>query len=76
MSGKKIYISPPCVAGDELDMVREAIESGWIAPLGPHVDAFEKEFAARVGMRRRSGPRQRNGGFASGLENSWGWPRR
>ncbi len=26
MSGKKIYISPPCVAGDELDMVREAIE--------------------------------------------------
>ena len=49
MSGKKIYISPPCVAGDELDMVREAIESGWIAPLGPHVDAFEKEFAARVG---------------------------
>jgi len=49
MSGKKIYISPPCVAGDEQDMVREAIESGWIAPLGPHVDAFEKEFAARVG---------------------------
>jgi dTDP-4-amino-4,6-dideoxygalactose transaminase len=31
-------------------MVEEAIASNWIAPLGPHVDAFEREFAARVGM--------------------------
>jgi pyridoxal phosphate-dependent aminotransferase EpsN len=31
--------------GDELAMVAEAIESNWIAPLGPHVDAFEQEFA-------------------------------
>ena len=60
MSGKRIYISPPCVAGDELDMVREAIESGWIAPLGPHVDAFEKEFAARVGSAaQRPSPAER-----------------
>ena len=34
MSGKRIYISPPCVAGDELDMVREAIESRSIARSG------------------------------------------
>jgi dTDP-4-amino-4,6-dideoxygalactose transaminase len=33
----------------ELDLVREAFASNWIAPLGPHVDAFEKEFAALVG---------------------------
>ena len=61
MSGKRIYISPPCVAGDELDMVREAIESRWIAPLGPHVDAFEKEFAARVGsaLAQRPSPAER-----------------
>lgn len=31
-------------------MVAEAIDSNWIAPLGPHVDAFEREFAMRVGM--------------------------
>ena len=29
-------------------MVRDAIESNWIAPLGPHVDAFEREMAARL----------------------------
>ena len=51
MKPSRIYISPPCIGGDELDMVRDAIESGWIAPLGPHVDAFEHELAARVGVK-------------------------
>ncbi len=31
-------------------MLLEAFDSNWIAPLGPHVDAFEEEFAARVGV--------------------------
>lgn len=44
----RIYLSPPDLAGPELDMVRDAIESNWIAPLGPHVDAFEAEMAARI----------------------------
>ncbi len=38
------------MTGEELDLVREAFESNWIAPLGPHVDAFEREMAARVGV--------------------------
>lgn len=29
--------------------MQDAFASNWIAPLGPHVDAFEKEFAAHVG---------------------------
>ena len=29
-------------------MVADAIASNWIAPLGPHVDAFEREFAEAV----------------------------
>lgn len=33
----------------ELELVKEAFASNWIAPLGPHVDAFEKEFADYVG---------------------------
>ena len=33
---------------DELPLVQEAFASNWIAPLGPHVDAFEQEFAARA----------------------------
>ena len=35
---------------DERGLLLEAFDSNWIAPLGPHVDAFEKEFAARVQM--------------------------
>jgi pyridoxal phosphate-dependent aminotransferase EpsN len=36
---------------EELELVREAFASNYIAPLGPHVDAFEKEFAQTVGAR-------------------------
>jgi dTDP-4-amino-4,6-dideoxygalactose transaminase len=31
-------------------MVQEAITSNWIAPLGPHVDAFEAEMCKRIGL--------------------------
>lgn len=31
-------------------MLRDAVQSNWIAPLGPHVDAFESETCARVDM--------------------------
>jgi pyridoxal phosphate-dependent aminotransferase EpsN len=36
--------------GRERELLLDAFDSNWIAPLGPHVDAFEKEFAARVGV--------------------------
>lgn len=38
------------MSGMELAYIRSAFESNWIAPLGPHVDAFEKELAARAGV--------------------------
>lgn len=38
------------MSGRELELVQDAFASNWIAPLGPHVDAFEREFAARVAM--------------------------
>ena len=44
----RIYLSPPDLAGNELELLRDAVESNWIAPLGPHVDAFEAEMAARL----------------------------
>jgi pyridoxal phosphate-dependent aminotransferase EpsN len=34
---------------DELSLVHEAFATHWIAPLGPHVDAFEAELAQRAG---------------------------
>lgn len=36
---------------DELKLVQEAFATNWIAPLGPHVDAFERELAERAGTR-------------------------
>jgi pyridoxal phosphate-dependent aminotransferase EpsN len=44
----RVYLSPPHMGPDERGLLLEAFDSNWIAPLGPHVDAFEKEFAARV----------------------------
>lgn len=31
------------MGGQELEFVKGAFESNYIAPLGPHVDAFERE---------------------------------
>ena len=45
----RVYLSPPDVGPDEQALVADAFASNWIAPLGPHVDGFEREFAAKVG---------------------------
>jgi len=37
------------MSGDEAPLVADAFASNWVAPLGPHVDAFQQEFAERVG---------------------------
>ena len=50
-SSPRIHLSPPHMGGDELALVTDAFQSNWIAPLGPHVDAFEQEFAALVGAK-------------------------
>ena len=49
---KKIYLSPPQLNGEEIDFIKDAIDSNWIAPLGPHVDAFESEVADYVGVKQ------------------------
>ena len=46
----RIYLSPPDVGPRERELLLDAFDSGWIAPLGPHVDTFEREFAAAVGV--------------------------
>jgi dTDP-4-amino-4,6-dideoxygalactose transaminase len=49
MTEQRIYLSPPHMSGQEQRYVAEVFDSNWIAPLGPQVDAFEREFAAAVG---------------------------
>jgi len=50
MTSPRLFLSPPHMGGGELDFVREAFASNYIAPLGPMVDAFEQEFAAYTGI--------------------------
>ena len=38
------------MSGRELDYVKAAFDSNYIAPLGPMVDAFESAFAEKVGI--------------------------
>ena len=39
----KIWLSSPHMGPNELEYVQDAFSSNWIAPLGPHVDGFEKD---------------------------------
>ena len=50
MTTPRLYLSPPHMSGEELRLIQDAFASNWIAPLGPHVDAFEREFASAVGV--------------------------
>lgn len=45
----RIYLSPPHMSPRERELLLEAFDSNWIAPLGPHVDAFEGEFSQLTG---------------------------
>ena len=45
----RIYMSSPDVGEAEEAAVVRAMRSGWIAPLGPDVDAFESELAQKTG---------------------------
>ena len=47
----RIYLSPPHLSGVEEALVNEAFTSNWIAPLGPFVTRFEREFAQAVGVK-------------------------
>jgi pyridoxal phosphate-dependent aminotransferase EpsN len=46
---ERIYLSSPHMSGLEQEFVAEAFATNWIAPVGPHVTAFEEEFAELVG---------------------------
>jgi len=47
---QRIWLSSPHLGEEETAFVEEAFRTNWIAPLGPHVDAFEKELATHVGV--------------------------
>ena len=46
----QILLSTPHMGDAEREYVEEAFRTNWIAPLGPNVDAFERELAEKVGI--------------------------
>ena len=48
-AAKPILLSPPTVTEVERDYLLRSLGSGWIAPMGPDVDAFEAELCAATG---------------------------
>lgn len=52
---ERIYLSAPDVGVEEEEAALRAIRSGWVAPLGPELDAFEREVAERVGAQHAVG---------------------
>ncbi|AFZ37652.1 DegT/DnrJ/EryC1/StrS aminotransferase [Stanieria cyanosphaera PCC 7437] len=48
---RPILLSTPHIGDRELEFVREAFDTNWIAPVGPHVDAFEQEFCQTIGAK-------------------------
>lgn len=46
---KRIWLSPPDMTGLELKYINDAFESNWIAPVGPNINAFEKDIESFIG---------------------------
>ncbi|PLZ97796.1 pyridoxal phosphate-dependent aminotransferase [Fischerella thermalis CCMEE 5268] len=44
-----ILLSTPHMGDRELEFVKQAFDTNWIAPVGPHIDAFEQEFCQVTG---------------------------
>lgn len=51
VSEERVFLSPPHLSGLEQQYVADAFATNWVTPLGPHVDAFEREFGEAVGAR-------------------------
>jgi len=48
---RRIYLSSPHMGDKEFEFVKEAFDTNWIAPVGPHEDLFEKEFCELTGSK-------------------------
>ena len=49
MKQRRIHLCLAHMSGEEQKYIKEAFDTNWIAPLGPHVDAFEKSLEKYIG---------------------------
>lgn len=54
MNKKRIYLSSPTMHGEEQLFIKEAFDTNWVAPLGPNVNAFERELAEYTKVKHAS----------------------
>lgn len=47
----RIFLSPPDVTGMDRKLLMDAVDSNWVAPVGPDLNAFEAEIASSCGRR-------------------------
>ena len=66
-SAKRIYLSPPRVTSEDEIAVVEAMRSGWLAPLGPELAAFESDVAEYLGVEAAVGLSSGTAGIHLGL---------
>jgi dTDP-4-amino-4,6-dideoxygalactose transaminase len=53
MEKKRIYLCLAHMSGNEMQYIKEAFDTNWVVPLGPNVDAFEKDLEALVGNDKK-----------------------
>ncbi len=46
----RVWLSSPHIGKNEQIYVQEAFDTNWVAPLGPNVDAFEKQLTQYLGV--------------------------
>lgn len=49
MENKRIWLSLAHMGGQEQKYIQEAFDTNWVVPMGPNVDAFEKELDSYLG---------------------------
>ncbi len=51
---KRIYLSSPYTHGEEMQFVKEAFDTNWLAPVGKNIDGLEADINAYInkGVRR------------------------
>ena len=49
MERKRIYLCLAHLCGEEQKYIQEAIDTNWVVPLGPNVNAFEEQLKEHIG---------------------------
>jgi dTDP-4-amino-4,6-dideoxygalactose transaminase len=55
LESRRRYLSAPVVEGEDVQAVVQSLQSGWIAPIGPDLLAFENQIAEYLKVRNAVG---------------------